>query len=68
MGSKTLLLKQKEVGEMHASVFRQATEAPLPPMDFHTIDIAKKSFSELQVWLEQVLCINPGRSDSSVST
>ena len=59
MGSKKLLLKQKKVAEaflleeMHLSVLRPATVALLPRMHFHSIDIAKKSLSELQVWLER---------------
>ena len=56
---------------MHLSVFRPATVALLPRMHFHSIDIAKKSLSELQVWLEgekHVLHINPGLSDRSVPT
>ena len=50
MGSKKLLLLLEE---MHLSVFRPATVALLPRMHFHSIDIAKKSLSELQVWLER---------------
>ena len=59
MGSRKFLLKQKEVAEAFASwrdalsVFRPAALALLPLMHFHTIDIAKKSLSELQVWLER---------------
>ena len=55
MGSKVgsiKLLEQKEhslLGEMHSSIFRPATVVLLPQMQFHGIDIAKKSFSELQV-------------------
>ena len=40
-------------GEMHLSVFRSATLALLPRKHFHSIDIATKSLSELQVWLER---------------
>ena len=60
MGSKKLLLKQKGVAEVFASGRDAFVSSPiiysiavLPRMHFHSIDIAKKSFSELQIWLER---------------
>ena len=57
MGSRKLLLKQKEVAEAFASwrdVFVSFTTSyTIALLHFHSMDIAKKSLSELQVWLEQ---------------
>ena len=57
MGSRKLLLKQKEVAEAFAS-WRDAfvsftTSYTIALLHFHSMDIAKKSLSELQVWLER---------------
>ena len=57
MGSRKLLLKQKEVAEAFASwrdVFVSfPTSYTIALLHFHSMDIAKKSLSELQVWLER---------------
>ena len=52
---------------MQLSVFRPATART--QMHFHSLDIVKKSLSNLQIWLEwHILHIKPGRSDRSVPT
>ena len=59
MGSKKLLLKQKEVAEAFTSwrdlfvSFPTTFATDAFPQHFHSIDIAKKSSSELQVGLER---------------
>ena len=59
MGSRKLLLKQKEVAEAFASWRDAFVSFPISYTStfatdaFHSIDTAKKSLSELQVWLER---------------